>query len=157
MGKFTQSVLNVDATAPTWELVESGKITIQEGDTSTSSQLLKTTDVTVKPEHLYFFKAIKKIQSTNTIKSCENVSRVYTQSSANTAPTMTTMVKNTKIGNTMDSYAAASSTSQGLWITLNQTTGKLNINKKYNSTNVPNWFGDYDYYIYELDISNVGE
>ena len=158
MGKFTQSVLNVSSITPTedaWELVDSGILTIEDGDTSTSQVKIKNTDITVNEKYLYYFKAIKRNTAVNTLASCENVMRVYKPSSDSTSVNTAIVATNKRIGSTLDSFATSAVTSQSLFIAL--SSGKITINKKYNATNTPNWFGTYDYEIYELDLSKVGE
>lgn len=158
MGKFTQSVLNVDSITPVeheWKLVESGTLTIQDGDTSTSQAKIKNTDITAEEDYLYYFKAIKRNKPINTLAYCENVMRVYKPSSASSAFNTAIIATNTRISSELDAFATSSVSSQGLFIGL--SSGKLAINKKYNATNTPNWFGTYDYEIYELDLSKVGE
>ena len=158
MGKFTQSVLNVDSITPVepeWKIVESGTLTIQDGDTSTSQVKIKNTDITAKENYLYYFKAIKRIKAVNTLASCENVMRVYKPSSASSAFNTAIITTNTKISSTIDAFATSAVSSQGLFIGL--SSGMVAINKKYNATNTPNWFGDYDYEIYECEVAKIGE
>lgn len=155
MGKFTQSVLGVslEPKVEPIKLVEKGSVTINSGDTSTSSVKIKDCSFELKDNCLYYF-VCKKSQTPNSgLFSNETITQAYYMNSSATTLSgasagVKTMYTNGEIGKT-------STASLGITATIN--SGKMSVYKKYNSNTTPNWAGIYDYKIYEIDLSKLGE
>lgn len=149
MGKFTQSVLNVDATAPTWELVESGKITIQAGDTSTTATTIKTTDVVPEDNCMYLLVCDKVNPVKGTSNYIGNVSSIMKVNGG--LSNVSALVK----------YYSAQlvesiiTQSKGLILKPTLSSGKLAINKSYNGSYTREWYGDTTYKLYKININGV--
>ena len=155
MGKFTQSVLNVDATQPSWELVESGTITIQAGDTSTSASTVKITNV--EPEDGYMYLLV-----------CDKVNPVKTTSGyiGNISSIMRVVgAENFGVSNvsSLVRYYSSSLTenvitqSKGLILKGTLSSNKLCINKSYSGSYTQQWYGNSTYKLYKINLNMLGD
>ena len=155
MGMFTQSVLNVDATAPTWELVESGTITIQEGDTSTTVTTVKVTNVEPENGYMYLLVCDKANPVKTTSGYIGNVSSIMKNAGAEGfgLSNVSSLVK----------YYSSSLTenvltqSKGIILKGTLSSGKLCINKSYSGAYTKEWNGDSSYKLYKIKLNMLGE
>lgn len=154
MGKFTQSVLNVPYKSP-FKLVEKGSVTIADGDTSTTATKIKDCDFDVKDGCLYYFVSRRKQKAVNTYYSTTSAYIAYKSNA--TATTISVVGNGTReiTGNTLDLYTRTSGTSTGVYFTI--SSNKAGVYKKYSASGSPNWSGDYEYEVYEVDLSSEGE
>lgn len=152
MGKFTQSVLNVPYESP-FKVVEKGNITIASGDTSTTETRIKECSFTVKDNCLYYYVCRKSQTPDNGLFSNENLIEAYYQTTS--TANITGATTGVKTVNSSGLPTKATTSNIGIFAKVYQ--GKMSIYKKYNSTSAPNWSGVYDYKIYEIDLSKLGE
>lgn len=151
MGKFTQSVLNVDATQPSWELIESGTITIQAGDTSTSASTVKVTNV--EPEDGYMYLLV-----------CDKVNPVKTTSCyiGNVSSIMKVDGGLSNVSALVRYYSSSLvesiiTQSKGLILKATLSSNKLCINKSYSASYTQQWYGDSTYKLYKINLNMLGE
>lgn len=155
MGKFTQSVLAVslEPKVEPIKLVEKGTIKINSNDTSTTATKIKDCSFDLKDHCIYYFVCKKSQTPTSGLESNEVITSTYYASNAATA--LSGAITGIK---TMYSDGAPTKTqNSGIGIYTIVSSGKMSITKKYNATSTANWFGVYDYKIYEIDLSKLGE
>ena len=138
-----------------WKKVESGTVTIESGDTSTSTTELKTTNVKIKVGCIYLVIARTKAPNSNKYYGTDSRVWAYT-SSAGGDPSLSGANSLTYYyGN--DSLLKTNTTSYGIFTnTTIKSSGNdrfLALQKRYNTTYTPNWAGEYNYDIYECDLS----
>lgn len=153
MSKFTQSVLGISLfpKVEPIKLVEKGTIKILSTDTSTTTTKIKDCSFDLKDHCLYYY-ICKKSQNDNGLFSNETFSATYyTNNSASTLSVATSAIKTTL----SNGEPSKSNSSVGIYTTV--SGGKMSITKKYSSSATPNWAGIYDYKIYEIDLSKLGE
>ena len=150
MSKFTQSVLNVPYKTP-FNLVEKGSVTIQNGDTSTTATKIKDCNFDLKDNCVYYFISKRKQKAINTYYSTCSVNIVYKANASATNLSLSSNGYRETIGNTLDSFTKTTSSNVCIYLAI--ASNKASINKKYSSNGTPNWSGDYEYEVYEIDLS----
>ncbi len=150
MGKFTQSVLNVPYNTP-FKLVEKGSVTIQNEDTSTTATKIKDCSFSLKDNCVYYFISKKKQKAINTYYSTCSVNIVYKGNASATNFSVVSTGYRETIGSSLDSFTKTTATNVGVYLAI--ASNKASVNKKYSSNGTPNWSGDYEYEIYEIDLS----
>ena len=155
MGKFTQSVLAVslEPKVEPIKLVEKGTIKINSDDTSTTATKIKDCDFDLKDNCIYYFVCKKSQTPNNGLFSNEVVTSTYYPS--NVATGLSGAITGVKTMYANGSPTKGMNSGIGIYTTL--SSGKMSITKKYNATSAANWFGVYDYKIYEIDLSKLGE
>lgn len=154
MGKFTQSVLNVPYNTP-FKLVEKGVVTIENGDTSTTPAKIKDCAFSLKDNCVYYFVSRRKQKTINSYYSTSSVNIVYKSTASATNFSIASNGYRETTGSSLDSFTKASATNVGVYLAI--ASNKASINKKYSASGTPNWSADYEYEIYEIDLSNQGE
>lgn len=154
MGKFTQSVLNVPYNTP-FKLVEKGSVTIADGDTSTTATKIKDCGFELKDDCLYYFISKRKQKAINTYYSTTSVYIAYKSTASATNISVVSNGTREITGASLDAFTRTTGGSNGVYFSI--SSNKAGVYKKYNSSGTPNWSGDYEYEIYEVDLSNQGE
>ena len=155
MGKFTQSILGVslEPKVEPIKLVEKGTIKILSTDTSTTETRIKECSFTVRDNCLYYYVCKKSQTPDNGLFSNENLIEAYYQTTSTANITGAT----TGVKTVNSNGSPTKGTTSNIGIFAKVYNGKMGIYKKYNSTSAPNWAGIYDYKIYEIDLSKIGE
>lgn len=156
MGKFTQTVLNVDSLAPTepaWELVESGTITIQDGDTSTTASTVKITNVEPEDGYMYLLVCDKKNPVKTTSGYIGNVSSIMKVVGAegfglSNVSALVRYYSSSLVENVITQ-------SKGLILKGTLSSGKLCINKSYSGSYTQQWNGDSTYKLYKCNLNDA--
>lgn len=155
MGKFTQSVIAVslEPKVEPIKLVEKGTVNILSTDTSTTETKIKECSFTVRDNCLYYYVCRKSQTPDNGLFSNENLTEGYYQTTSTVNITGATTGVKTVISNGLPTKG----TTSNIGIFAKVYNGKMCIYKKYNSSSAPNWSGVYNYKIYEIDLSKLGE